>query len=104
MAATKEALVKAKVKKVLDTYGAYYFMPIGGPYSRAGVPDIVGCYRGYFFGIECKAGRGKTTALQDKEINAINNAGGIAIVVNETNIDDVDKLLERLNGYSHAGL
>lgn len=96
MAATPEAKVKAKVKKILDTYGAYYFMPIGGMYSRAGVPDIVGSYRGKFFAIECKAGKGKTTALQDKEIAAINASGAQAIVVNEENLGDVPKLLESL--------
>lgn len=96
MAATPEAKVKAKVKKALDEFGAYYFMPIGGPYSRAGVPDIVGSYRGKFFAIECKAGKGKTTALQDKEIAAINASGARAIVVNEDNLGDVAELLESL--------
>ena len=96
MAQTPEAKVKAKVKKILDTYGAYYFMPIGGPYSRAGVPDIVGSYHGKFFGIECKAGKGKPTALQLKEMIAINDSGARAIVVNEDNLEDVAKLLESL--------
>jgi len=45
MAATPESRVKARVKKILDTYNAYYFMPIGGPYSRPGIPDIVGMPR-----------------------------------------------------------
>jgi hypothetical protein len=96
MAQTPEVKVKAKVKKVLDSYGAYYFMPIGGPYTRAGVPDIVGSYRGKFFAIECKAGKGKPTALQFKEMIAINDSGARAIVVNEENMDDVAKLLESL--------
>jgi len=96
MAMTPEAKVKAKVKKVLDNYGAYYFMPIGGPYSRAGVPDIVGSFGGKFFAIECKAGNGKPTALQLKEMIAINDSGARAIVVNENNLDDVSKMLESL--------
>jgi hypothetical protein len=96
MAATKESLVKNKVKKILDTYNAYYFMPIGGPYSRPGIPDIVGCYNGVYFAIECKAGKGKTTALQDRELSLISKAGGIAIVVNENNLDDVVAMLERM--------
>lgn len=96
MAATPEAKVKNKVKAILNTYGAYYFMPIGGPYSRAGVPDIVGSYQGKFFAIECKAGKGKTTALQNKEIAEINASGARAIVVNEDNLGDVAELLESL--------
>jgi hypothetical protein len=96
MAATPESKVKARVKKILDTYNAYYFMPIGGPYSRPGIPDIVGCYNGVYFAIECKAGKGKTTALQDRELSLISKAGGIAIVVNENNLDDVVAMLERM--------
>ncbi len=96
MAMTPESRVKARVKKILDTYNAYYFMPIGGPYSRPGIPDIVGCYNGVYFAIECKAGKGKTTALQDRELSLISKAGGIAIVVNENNLDDVVAMLERM--------
>tara|TARA_R110000823_G_scaffold265761_1_gene385632 strand:+ start:266 stop:484 length:219 start_codon:yes stop_codon:yes gene_type:complete len=57
------------------------------------VPDIVGCYKGKFFGIECKAGKGKTTALQDMHLNKIDTAGGIALVVNEENMHDIENLL-----------
>jgi len=96
MAMTPESRVKARVKKILDTHNAYYFMPIGGPYSRPGIPDIVGCYNGVYFAIECKAGKGKTTALQDRELSLISKAGGIAIVVNENNLDDVVAMLERM--------
>ena len=71
-------------------------MPIGGPYSKAGIPDIVGSYKGKFFAIECKAGKGKPTALQEREIQLINESGARAIVVNEANIDDVAAMLESL--------
>jgi Holliday junction resolvase len=89
MAQTPERIVKQKVVKILKELGAYYFYPVTGGYGSSGVPDIVGCYRGRFFGIECKAGKGKTTALQDKNLADIARAGGIALVVNEDNVDDV---------------
>ena len=94
MAATPEKRVKEKVVKVLKEMGAYYFYPFTGGYGRSGVPDIIGCYKGRFFGIECKAGKNKTTALQDREISLIHNAEGVAWVVNEENVDSVrDTLL-----------
>jgi Holliday junction resolvase len=96
MAQTPEAKVKAKCRKLLDTFGAYYFFPATGGYGRSGVPDIVGSYKGKFFAIECKAGKGKPTALQLNEIKAINDSGAVAIVVNEDNIDDVTVLLEQI--------
>lgn len=64
-----------------------------GGYGRSGVPDIIGCYKGKFIAIECKAGNGKTTALQDKNIDAIRAQNGRALVVNEENISDVIQLL-----------
>jgi Holliday junction resolvase len=90
---TPEKKVKTKVVAILKGFGAYYFYPVTGGYGASGVPDIVGCYKGKFFAIECKAGKGKTTALQEKNIAQIIAQGGVAIVVNEDNIPDVDKLM-----------
>ena len=54
MAATKEALVKKKVKEILDQMGVYHFSPMQNGMGRAGIPDIIGCLEGQFIGIECK--------------------------------------------------
>ena len=79
--------------------GAYYFYPVTGGWGSSGVPDIVGCYEGLFFGIECKAGKNKPTKLQDLNLRQIDRAGGIALVVNEDNVADVAATLkERANG------
>ena len=93
---TPEKKVKTQVVAILKEVGAYYFYPVTGGYGASGVPDIVGCYNGKFFAIECKAGKGKTTALQERNIDAIRNQGGKAIVVNESNIEDVRRLLWEL--------
>lgn len=93
MAATPEAKVKAKVVKQLKELGAYYFSPVTGGYGRSGVPDIVACINGKFVGIECKAGKGVTTALQEKNIQAIRDSGGTALVVNEDNVDSLTAIL-----------
>ena len=96
MAITKEKAVKTAVVKVLKEYGeaVYYFYPVMGGYGASGIPDIVGCYLGRFFAIECKAGKGKTTALQEKNIAQIKNALGRVMVVNEDNIQDVRVMLD----------
>ena len=98
MAMTPEAKVKKKVTQHLKTMRAYYFYPVTGGYGKSGVPDIIGCHNGNFFGIECKAGKNKPTALQEKNLQEIRDAGGIALVVNEDNIDDV---LEHIGGHIH---
>lgn len=97
MAQTPEAKVKNRVKKQLDEVGAYYFMPATGGFGRSGVPDIVGCYKGVFFAIECKAGRGIPTALQERELSNIKKAGGSAWVINETNVEEVSLMVSQLS-------
>ena len=62
MAMTPEVKVKKVVVKQLNSVGAYYFYPVTGGFGASGVPDVVGCYKGKFFGIECKAGKNKPTA------------------------------------------
>ena len=91
---TPEKKVKQAVAKLLKEAGAYYFFPATGGYGRSGVPDIVGCYRGNFFAFECKAGKNKPTALQDKNLSDINVAGGIACVVNEDNMMNIEIILK----------
>jgi hypothetical protein len=99
VAQTPEVKVKNKVVAQLKELGAYYFYPVTGGYGSSGVPDIVGCYEGLFFGIECKAGKNKPTKLQELNLRQIDTAGGIALVVNEDNVADVAATLkERANG------
>lgn len=86
MAATPEVKVKKLLTAQLKALGAYYFYPVTGGYGASGVPDVICCYKGRFFGFECKAGKNKPTALQAINIEAIRNAGGFAIVVDEENV------------------
>ena len=97
MAMTPEKRVKKAVQKQLDLLGAYYFFPATGGFGRSGVPDIIGCYQGAFFAIECKAGSNTTTALQDRELANIRQCGGAAIVVNEDNMNEVQQWLITLS-------
>jgi Holliday junction resolvase len=96
MAMTPEGAVKNLVKKVLDAYNVYYFMPAANGYGKAGVPDIICCYMGKFVAIECKAKGGKPTALQVRELERIRTANGVAIVVDEHTIDSVAAVLETI--------
>jgi len=93
MPATPEAKVKAKIKDLLKAYKAYYVMPIGTGYGNSGVPDFICCVNGQFLAIEAKAGNNKPTALQEKNIRDIRNAGGYAMVVNEDNLEELETLI-----------
>lgn len=91
--ATPESAIKARIRKILDTTHTYYAMPVGSGYGNSGVPDFLACHKGTFIGIEAKAGKGKTTALQDAHLARIKEAGGKALVVNETNLEELKELL-----------
>jgi hypothetical protein len=81
---TPEARVKKRVCIVLKELGAYYATLV-----QASAPDFLVCWRGKFFGVECKASGGKPTALQEKNMKEIREAGGHAIAIDENNVDQL---------------
>jgi len=98
MASTPEALVKKKIRKILDAEGVYYAMPIGTGYGNSGVPDFLCCIGGRFVAIEAKAGKGTTTALQDDNIRRFRDAKGAAIILNEENLYTLEPLIHFIRG------
>lgn len=94
MALTPEGKVKARVKEILKARGVWYCMPRGTTFGRSGIPDFVCCHMGRFFGIETKAGRGKATPLQLRELNDIVAHFGCALIVREANVEQVESLLD----------
>jgi Holliday junction resolvase len=94
MARTPEGAVKDAVRRILGEMDVYHFMPPGNGFGRAGIPDIIGCMDGKFIAIECKAGKGKTTALQERELEWIGDAGGFTFVAREDNLDEMKQLLQ----------
>lgn len=53
----------------------------GARYTKAGVPDILACVDGQFFGIEDKARNGKPTLLQLVTLKKIRFAFGFGILL-----------------------
>lgn len=70
----------------------------GGMYGTAGIPDIIACVGGRFYGFEVKTEKGKPTALQEATIRKINAAGGTAAVVRS--VDEVKAVLMAQGGGS----
>ena len=101
-ATTPEGKVKAKIDAILKPYKAsgrlWYFKPSASQYGRAGVPDyvcnlLIGKYTSLFFTIEAKAGKGKPSDLQNAQMEAIEKSGGICLVINETNLQELQDFL-----------
>lgn len=99
---TPESRVKDRVREVLRDHGAYYVQPVTGGYGASGAPDILTCVYGVFLGVEVKAGRNKPTELQKQNLRAIQAAGGVACVVNETNVTALADLCQYIRqGHRH---
>lgn len=95
MATTKEGSVKKKINEVLKELGIYYFMPSGNGYGRSAIPDFVCCLpNGKFLAIEAKADDKLPTAIQQRELDKINNTKGIGIYVNGDNVHKLKSCLE----------
>lgn len=90
----KEAdIVKAIMKYLKTVPGCFCWKEHGGMYGTAGIPDIIACINGHFYGFEVKTESGKPTKLQEATIRKILAAGGTALVVRS-----VDEVRTVVNG------
>lgn len=77
-----QQLIQRALRKAFPR--SFWFKHWGGPFSPAGIPDLIGCVDGLFFGLEVKLPndkRSKTSEIQDETIADIIAAGGVALVV-----------------------
>ena len=83
--ATPEGTVKRHIDKWLKANLplVYIYKPPGGAFGRGGTPDYHLCWRGIFIAIEAKADK-EATALQMARLKAIQRAGGIAVLIRNT--------------------
>lgn len=88
-----EAGVKRQVKRLLKQYGWYYWMPPANAFGRAGIADFNAVRDGRFLAVETKFGYNKPTPLQQQFLDSIVAHGGLAMVVTERNLDELESLL-----------
>lgn len=81
---TPEGAVKKRVKALLTFNNCYQYWPVS---NGMGAPslDCIGCYKGRFFGIECKAPGKKPTPRQEVTMNAMMDAAAAVFVVDGDN-------------------
>lgn len=90
----KEAEVKERIKRLCRKYGAYFYMLVPTGYGKRGVPDFLICHNGRFIAVEAKRGSiTKPSPHQQQELDAIAKAGGVAMIVNAENLDDLEREL-----------
>lgn len=75
----KEAQIQGKILQWLESEGIFAYKVIAS--NKRGIPDIAVVFNGRAYFLEVKGRYGKTTEIQDYQIQRIANAGGIAVVV-----------------------
>jgi Holliday junction resolvase len=83
---SEKALTKA-IRDLLKSLGIWHWKNHGGPMGAKGVADILGCYGGRMLAIEVKTDRGRLSDDQQRFLDNVNAAGGIAFVAKS--VDDV---------------
>lgn len=89
-----EREIVRRIMAAIREAGGYCVKYHGGPYSHAGTPDILGCYRGRMLALEVKRPGGKATALQAAQIRLWEAAGAVADVVHS--VAEVEALLREV--------
>lgn len=94
MASNPETLFQNKVLRFLEEQGGYWHKVHVSSFSSAGIPDIIGCYKGRFVALELKRpdGKGRVSELQKYHIEKINEAGGYAAVI--SSIEELKELFK----------
>ena len=91
----KEKAITNQILKYLKNQPeCFAFKEHGGFYGTAGIPDIIGCYKGKFVAFEVKTEKGKLSKLQEITIEKIRKASGIAFKV--TSLEEVKKILKEV--------
>ena len=87
-----EQKIQRQILNYLESIGAYSVKIIAA--TKAGIPDILACYKGIFLGIEVKTPETKynVSELQKYNLSQIEKAGGYTAVV--WSIEQVSDLIE----------
>jgi hypothetical protein len=77
---------KKEIRKYLDSIGAWHCLPATYGYGKSGAPDIIACVLlpdkvcwNRFVGIEVKREGAVPTKIQERRMEEIKKAGGIAV-------------------------
>lgn len=78
-----------RLKKYLDQKGVWYIKYwAGAKFTKEGIPDILACINGRFYGIEVKAPNGKPTMVQLVTLKKIDKAGGYGLLLYPEDFED----------------
>ena len=90
----EEKRIENEIKDYIKSCGGLCYKIHGGdPYQESGIPDLLCCWGGLFFGIEVKDPKGKPSAIQLAQGIRIKKAKGHFIIA--TSVQDVKDYIEK---------
>lgn len=90
-----EARLSKSIMKAWRERGAWCFKVHGSQFQPAGIPDIVGVYRGTFIACESKMPGNEPSRIQLHRIAQITAAGGRVVVA--YSVEDAIQLLNSID-------
>lgn len=77
----REKQIETEIKQYIKDHGGLCYKIHGGDlYQETGIPDLLVCWKGLFFGIEVKDPQGKPSVMQLAQGVRIKKAGGHFII------------------------
>lgn len=90
----KEKEIENSIKEYISNLGGLCYKIHGGDlYQETGIPDLLCCIKGLFFGIEVKDPGGKASAIQLAQGARIKKAGGHFLIAKS--LRDVENYIEK---------
>lgn len=75
-----ESRLSRQIMAALRGRGAFVFKVHGSEFMMAGLPDVIGCYRGRFIAVETKMPGGRLSKVQVHVITKLRAAGARVVV------------------------
>ena len=89
----REKEIENEIKAYIAAHGGLCYKIHGGDlYQENGIPDLLCCWGGLFFGIEVKDPQGKPSAIQLAQGARIKKAKGHFIIA--TSVQDVQRYIQ----------
>lgn len=90
--------VKENVKRLLDHYGWFWWMPPANGFGKVGVSDFHALKNGVFLAIETKFGSNKPTVHQKAFLESVQACDAFGLVVNDKNLEHLNWFLKDFQG------
>ena len=93
--------VKNRVKRIIAKYEQqghvfWSYCPVQTGFGKHGIPDCLVCLKGHLIAIECKVDCKEPTVRQWGEIREIERARGIALVIDQHNLTEIETIFDAI--------